>query len=84
MTGCKDLSLENSLAGQRLGLHAFTAMALGAIPGWELRSCNAWQKNKDLSPKNTGGIEIKIPEEHPGKFGGVSQMQKDGGIGRLV
>lgn len=70
--------------GPAVRIGTFIAMALGAIPGWELRSCNAWQKNKDFFPKNIGSHEIKIPEEHLGKFGGVSQLQKDGGIRRLV
>lgn len=40
--------IENSLAVQWLGHHAFTAGGLGSIPGGELRSYNpyGWQKKK--------------------------------------
>lgn len=39
----RDLSREFP-GGPAVRIGTFTAMALGAIPGWELRSCNAWQK----------------------------------------
>ena len=47
--------IENSLAVQWLGHHAFTAGGLGSIPGWRIKIYNpyGWQKKK--KPERTHG-----------------------------
>ena len=53
------LDLVNSLVVQWLGLGDFTAVGLGSIPGWKLRSCKPCQAAKNKR-KNSGFSLSKI------------------------